>query len=140
MAKKQETKDMQPFLSALQAFGYFRNITDEFQIGIPDIIGSGRGKFFGIEFKSVGELGGIVPAKGHHPFTLPQIKELNQINSKGSGVGIGVIMCGEFFIWVSPQEIREDGRVNVDELLAKYPKRLFSMKDDFRKFLEVFVD
>lgn len=140
MAKKQETKDMQPFLSALQAFGYFRNISDEFQVGIPDIIGSGRGKFFGIEFKSVGELGGIVPTKGHHPFTPTQVKELNQINSKGSGVGIGVIMCGKHFIWVSPSEINKDGRVNVDELLLKFPDRLLKLNEDIRKFFNFFID
>ncbi len=140
MAKKQETKDMQPFLNALQAFGYFRNISDEFQVGIPDIIGSGRGKFFGIEFKSVGELGGIVPAKGHHPFTKTQIKELNQINSKGSGVGIGVIMCGKYFVWVSPSEIQEDGRVDVDRLLEQDPNRLLRIDSDIRKFFNFFID
>jgi hypothetical protein len=108
-------------------------MSDKFQIGIPDIVGCIQGKFFGIEFKSVEELSGVIPPKGSHPFTETQIKDLKLINHSG-GVGIGVIRCGEYFIWVHPIEIDKNGRVNVDLLLEKHPKRLYRLRDDFNRF------
>lgn len=139
MAKKQETKDMQGFTNSLQKVGYFRNISDKYQIGIPDLLGGYRGTLVGIEFKSVGEFSGIVPPKGHHPFTPTQIKELKHIVKDG-GVGIGVIMCGKFFVWVFPEEIDNEGRVNIDDLILKHPTRLWNTSCDYDQFLTELVE
>ena len=132
MGKTGETKEMRAFLNALQSFGYFRNITDQFQVGIPDIIGSYKGAFIGIEFKSVDELSGTIPPKGSHPFTSKQVRELGSIE-KSEGVGVGVIRCGKKFVLVLPLFIK-DGRVDFNSIPKEY---IFdTTTEGVRKFLE----
>ena len=116
VASKQETQDSGILLSQLKALGYFRKTNDVSQIGLPDIIGNIKGRFFGIEAKSVDEVpeDGIVPKKGNHAFTKTQVKELTAITESG-GVGLGVIICGKHALWVFVEDIDDDGRVEWDE-------------------------
>lgn len=121
MAKKRETKHNAEILSALQKAGWFRNVSDKFQIGLPDNIGAYRGLLFGIELKAVGEIpkDGWAPLKKDHTFSGPQIKELKSIAEDGGGVGLGVIVCGGYAFWCTPDEINENGQVNCNKLLKE---------------------
>ena len=116
MAKKRETTDTGPLLSALQRHGWFRKINDTVQVGIPDIIGCHEGVFYGIEVKSVAEIpqGGIVPPKGTHTFTAKQVHDLKNVHKNG-GVGVGVIICGKIAAVFTPDKIDKNGQVNWHE-------------------------
>ena len=113
MAKKRETVDTGPLLSALQRVGWFRKINDTVQVGIPDIIGSHKGTFYGIEVKAIKEVpeDGIVPSKGSHTFSAKQRHDLKSICESG-GVGVGVVICGKIAGVFTPDKIDENGQVN----------------------------
>lgn len=121
MAKKRETVDNKEILDTLQKFGWFRNISDKYQVGIPDNIGCYRGLMFGFEVKSVGEvpLNGLVPSSKEHRFSPPQVHELTRLQNKGGGIGLGLIMCGNVLFWFTPEYINCDGQVDCNKLLEE---------------------
>lgn len=121
MAKKQETKANSEVLTELQKIGWFRNISDKFQIGIPDNIGAYRGVLFGIEFKAVSAIpqDGLTPPKSGHVFSGSQIKELISIQDNGLGIGLGMIACGKYLFWFTPDYIDKNGQVNCNQLLKE---------------------
>jgi len=118
MAKTRETRKNAEILRELQNHGWFRNISDKYQVGIPDNIGSYRGLLFGIEVKAVGSVpkNGLAPAKKDHRFTKTQVKELERIQKEGGGVGLGFLICGDFLFWFSYDYINEDGQVDCHRL------------------------
>ena len=122
MASKQESKDCGEILSFLKTRGYFRKTNDVSQIGLPDILGTFEGHFFGIEVKSIDEVpeDGMVPKKGKHAFTPTQVKEMLEIDKNG-GTAIGFVVCGNQLLWITPYQIEEDGRVwwRTDQVVAK---------------------
>lgn len=136
MAKKKETKANSALLTALQAVGWFRNISDKFQIGIPDNVGSYRGLTFGIEVKAVSEIpkNGMTPPKSGHVFSAPQIKELYAIQNEGGGVGLGVIICGSTLFWCTPEYIDENGQVDCNRLLKEEKYMVKTQQHGFRAF------
>lgn len=113
MAKKKETGASSRFLDSLKKHGYYRKISDRVQVGIPDIIGSYRGRFNGIEIKAIDEvpLDGMVPKKGSHPFDQVQVNNLQDIDRNG-GLGVGVVVCGKKAIWAYYHQINQLGRVS----------------------------
>lgn len=123
MAKKRETVDTGPLLSALQRVGWFRKINDTVQVGIPDIIGCYTGTFYGIEVKAIKEVpeDGMVPSKGSHTFTAKQVHDLKSINLKG-GVGVGIVICGKIAGIFTPGQIDEKGQVNWHKAVAYIKK------------------
>jgi hypothetical protein len=138
MSRKQESIDTSKFLTALQKMGWFRNITDHFQIGIPDIIGGYKGLLYGFEIKSISFVpeDGWAPLKKDHCFTPKQIEELKSINRSG-GCGIGIVICGPNLYYAYPIDINKDGQINCYELSKKgqYLKRS-SQEWDVESFLD----
>lgn len=117
MAKKRETQDTAPFLRSLQQTGWFKNINDTVQVGIPDLLGCRLGKLYGLELKAIREVpeDGIVPKKSEHRFSKKQISELFNIEKNG-GVALGIIICGKIAYMLRPSEINEHGQVNVNHI------------------------
>jgi len=117
MARKAESQDTSLFLSNLQQKGYFRNITDLVQVGIPDIIGCHLDFFYGLEVKSVKSIAenGLAPRRNEHRFTSKQIEELKSIEKSG-GLGVGVIICGKILFFGYPHEINEYGQMDCNKL------------------------
>jgi hypothetical protein len=113
MAKKRETIDTGPLLSALQRVGWFRKINDTVQVGIPDLIGTHEGDFCGIEVKAIRAVpeDGIVPPLNMHTFSAKQVHDLKGINKNG-GFGVGVIICGKSAAVVTPDRIDKNGQTN----------------------------
>lgn len=128
MAKKKETQANSEVLASLQKFGWFRNISDKYQVGIPDNLGCYRGLLFGIEFKAVDEVpaNGLTPAKKDHRFSGTQAKELRSLEINGGGIGIGMIACGSTLFWFSYDLINEEGQVDCNKL---HKKKQFLIKD-----------
>ena len=136
MAKKRETGASASILIALQKHGYFRKISDRVQVGIPDIIGSNRGNFVGIEVKAIGEVpeDGWVPKKGSHPFDQVQVHNLRDIHRDG-GLGVGIIVCGRQAVWCYWDQINELGRVDWNQCVEE--NQYIENIKDLTKFLEI---
>ena len=120
MATKRETKEGRAFLNSLQENGWFRNITDKFQVGVPDYLGCYKGILTAFELKAIRELprNGLAPTKSDHTFTPVQVRELRNINTFG-GIGLGIILCGRTAFFFTPDNIRPDGRVDCKQLLKE---------------------
>lgn len=141
MGQKAESKDTNIVLANLQAIGWFRNITDTFQIGIPDILGCYKGRACGIEIKSIDEVpqNGWAPAKSKHRFTPKQVEELKSISRSG-GISIACIICGPILMYGTPYDINKDGQINCTTLFTngQYIQKC-SGKWDFETLLNCFL-
>jgi len=128
MGKKKETEVNGTILTTLQKLGWFRNISDKYQVGIPDNVGSYGGLTFGVELKVVDEIpeDGLAPAKNEHRFSQTQVKELRSLQNVGGGIGLGIIVCGNTLFWFTPESITEDGQVDCNRL---YKEQKFILKD-----------
>lgn len=117
MAKKRETTSGSKLLKELQRLGWFRNISDRVQVGIPDFIGCYCGVSVGLEVKAVSEVvpSGWAPSKSEHRFSEKQVEELKSICQNG-GVGIGVVICGNVMFAALPSQINDAGQINCREL------------------------
>jgi hypothetical protein len=117
VTRKIESLDTDLLLSHLKQEGYFRNITDLYQIGIPDIVGCRFGFFYGLEVKSVKSIpeDGICPRKSEHRFTKKQVEELKGIDKSG-GLGVGIIICGKTLFFGLVSDINDEGQMNCHKL------------------------
>ena len=117
MAKKKETGASSKVLNALKKHGYFRKISDRVQVGIPDVIGSFKGRFTGVEVKAVSEIpsDGKVPKKGSHPFDKVQVNNLEEIH-KNKGIAVGLVVCGNKGVFAFYNQIDEEGRIDWNDL------------------------
>jgi len=113
MSRSNESLKTGPLLESLQQEGYFRKLSDRFQIGMPDIIGCYKGLYVGIEVKEVSVIaeGGMAPSLSGHVFTKAQVKELKQIEANG-GIAIAIVLCGDKAFWFTPDQITGQGQVN----------------------------
>jgi len=99
--------------------GWFKKLSDRYQVGLPDIIGCMHGKFIGIEVKSVAEIApeGLCPRMSEHTFSPKQVRELTRINEAG-GLGIAVVACKDKLMYFHPHLINEHGQVNANNALV----------------------
>lgn len=89
--------------------------SDRYQVGIPDVVGSHRGLFVGIEVKYEGVLNINKPYPAKHPFSGPQVRRMVAVRHTG-GLLCGVVGCGNQFIAVLPENIDLDtGRVTTQD-------------------------
>lgn len=89
-------------------------------MGIPDILGSYKSIFYGIEVKVVKSVAedGWAPRKKEHRFSSKQVEELKSIERSG-GVGLAAVICGNNLYFALPDDINEYGQINVLECLDK---------------------
>jgi len=120
MAKKKETGASSKVLNSLKRHGYFRKISDRVQVGIPDIIGSYKIRFYGVEIKAITEVpkDGMVPKRGSHPFDKIQVNNLEEIHKTG-GVGVGMVVCGKQAVFCYYHQIDDEGRINWNQCVKE---------------------
>lgn len=143
MGRKKESRDTNLFLRGIQEVGWFRNITDLYQVGIPDILGCHQGTSYGIEVKSVSSIpeDGISPRLSEHRFTAKQVEELKLIKQNG-GVAVGVIICGPHLYFGTPLQISDKGQMDCWKLCneGQYVKKdsgKWKIDIILRRFMEV---
>jgi len=138
MAKKRETGANAKILKSLQKYCWARNISDKFQIGLPDNLVCYQGLTMGMELKAVSSIpeNGWAPLKSDHCFSKPQIRELKSIETHG-GVGLGLLVCGSYLFWFLPSEINEFGQVNCNELLKLHQFIKKGTSGDWDSIIEV---
>jgi len=123
MSRKLESSKTSEVLRSLQLVGYFRNISDMYQVGMADIVGSYKGKFYAIEVKAVTEVpqDGLAPPKSGHVFTPEQMKELANVEHDGLGAAIALVICGDKGFWFTQEQVdRTTGQVNIVRALENH--------------------
>ena len=87
----------------------FRKLSDRYQIGLSDIVGSFHGIYTTLEVKHTAEItNGVVRLQ--HAFTGPQIEELKRIEETG-GLAYGIVACGEMAWAYRVRDILPTGQV-----------------------------